>query len=93
MSLSPPMSSGVLTTKCSAKTACRGAHAKDLYDTLCTLPVTELERRQQMCERSFLHQGITFTVYGDEQATEKIIPTDLLPRIVPGASGTSSRAG
>jgi uncharacterized circularly permuted ATP-grasp superfamily protein len=60
-------------------------HAKDLYDALCTLPVNELELRQQMCERSFLHQGITFTVYGDEQATEKIIPTDLLPRIVPGA--------
>src|SRR5262249_7511692 len=60
-------------------------HAKSLYDALCTLPIAELERRQQTCERSFLHQGITFTVYGDEQATEKIIPTDLLPRIVPGA--------
>ncbi len=60
-------------------------HAKDLYDTLCTLPIAELERRQQTCEQSFLHQGITFTVYGHEEATEKIIPTDLLPRIVPGA--------
>ncbi len=44
-------------------------HAKNLYDTLCTLPVAELERRQQTCERSFLHQGITFTVYGNEEAT------------------------
>ena len=39
-------------------------------------------RRQQACEQSFLHQGITFTVYNDNQATERIIPTDLLPRIV-----------
>jgi uncharacterized circularly permuted ATP-grasp superfamily protein len=49
------------------------------------LPPDELIRRQAMCEQTFLHQGITFTVYGHEQQTEKIIPTDLLPRIVRGA--------
>jgi uncharacterized circularly permuted ATP-grasp superfamily protein len=46
------------------------------------LPLEELNRRQQACEQSFLHQGITFTVYNDNRATERIIPTDLLPRIV-----------
>jgi uncharacterized circularly permuted ATP-grasp superfamily protein len=60
-------------------------HAQALYETLTTLPADELVRRQHACEQSFLHQGITFTVYGHEEATEKIIPTDLLPRIVPGA--------
>jgi len=49
---------------------------------LLTLAPEELARRQQACEQSFLHQGITFTVYSDAQATERIIPTDLLPRIV-----------
>ena len=49
---------------------------------LSTLPLEELNRRQQACEQSFLHQGITFTVYNDNRATERIIPTDLLPRIV-----------
>jgi uncharacterized circularly permuted ATP-grasp superfamily protein len=49
---------------------------------LTSLPLDELVRRQQACEQSFLHQGITFTVYNDSQATERIIPTDLLPRIV-----------
>jgi uncharacterized circularly permuted ATP-grasp superfamily protein len=47
-----------------------------------TLPAGELARRQSACEQSFLHQGITFTVYSDAQATERIIPTDLLPRII-----------
>jgi uncharacterized circularly permuted ATP-grasp superfamily protein len=61
------------------------AHAAALYEALTTLPAEELVRRQQACEQSFLDQGITFTVYGHEEATEKIIPTDLLPRIVPGA--------
>ena len=50
-----------------------------------SLPLEELHRRQQACEQSFLHQGITFTVYNDNKATERIIPTDLLPRIVTAA--------
>ena len=33
-------------------------------------------------ERSFLLQGITFTVYGADSSTERIIPTDLFPRII-----------
>src|SRR5256885_155155 len=53
-----------------------------LDSRLTSLAMEELVRRQQACEQSFLHQGITFTVYNDNQATERIIPTDLLPRIV-----------
>ncbi len=59
-------------------------HAVGLFETLCRLPPDEIVRRQMVCEQTFLHQGITFTVYGHEQATEKIIPTDLLPRIIRG---------
>ncbi|HVQ15883.1 MAG TPA: circularly permuted type 2 ATP-grasp protein, partial [Vicinamibacterales bacterium] len=33
-------------------------------------------------DRAFLTQGITFTVYGDDQGTERIFPFDLLPRII-----------
>ena len=53
-----------------------------LDSRLSILSLEELNRRQQACEQSFLHQGITFTVYNDNRATERIIPTDLLPRIV-----------
>jgi uncharacterized circularly permuted ATP-grasp superfamily protein len=60
-------------------------HYGQLDLRLLTLPPEELARRQQACEQSFLHQGITFTVYSDNQSTERIIPTDLLPRIVTGA--------
>ncbi len=55
---------------------------RQLDSRLRTLPAGELARRQSACEQSFLHQGITFTVYSDSQATERIIPTDLLPRII-----------
>jgi uncharacterized circularly permuted ATP-grasp superfamily protein len=58
------------------------SHYAPLDSRLISLPSEELSRRQQACEQSFLQQGITFTVYSDAQATERIIPTDLLPRIV-----------
>ncbi len=60
-------------------------HYAALDARLSQLPPEELQRRQQACELSFLHQGITFTVYSDNQSTERIIPTDLLPRIVTAA--------
>src|SRR5690242_13408513 len=47
----------------------------ELDARLRTLPAEELARRQAACEQSFLHQGITFTVYSDAKATERIIPT------------------
>ncbi len=64
-----------------------------LDSRLSTLSLEELSRRQQACEQSFLHQGITFTVYNDNRATERIIPTDLLPRIVTAAEWARIEAG
>ena len=57
-------------------------HYQHLYDALRELPAEELRRRQQIADLSFLHQGITFTVYGREEGTERIFPNDLLPRIL-----------
>jgi uncharacterized circularly permuted ATP-grasp superfamily protein len=54
-------------------------HYQHLYDALLDLPPEELKRRQQVADQSFLHQGITFTVYGREEGTERIFPNDLLP--------------
>src|SRR5688500_9019457 len=56
------------------------------YDALLqeigSVSLDELRRRQTDADRAFLAQGITFTVYGDEQGTERIFPFDLLPRII-----------
>src|SRR5258708_5796416 len=68
-------------------------HYAALAARLATLAPEELVRRQQACELSFLQQGITFTVYSDAQATGRIIPTDLLPRIVTHAEGQHIEAG
>lgn len=53
-----------------------------LLERIGELPRDELSQRQQMAERSLFRMGITFSVYGDEQGVEKIMPFDLIPRIV-----------
>jgi uncharacterized circularly permuted ATP-grasp superfamily protein len=64
-----------------------------LQDRIASLATEELAERQRTLERSFLLQGITFTVYGAESATERIIPTDLFPRILPASEWAVIEAG
>jgi len=68
-------------------------HYAELQTRMSTLGAQELADRQRTLERSFLLQGITFTVYGAESATERIIPTDLFPRIIPAQEWAQIEAG
>ncbi len=68
-------------------------HYSSLYSRVATLTPAELAERQRTLEQSFLLQGITFTVYGAENTTERIIPTDLLPRIIPAQEWSRIEAG
>lgn len=58
------------------------AHYDTLHQRLLETPVEEMRRRKQAADLAFLHQGITFTVYGRDEGIEKIFPNDLLPRII-----------
>ena len=58
------------------------AHYRPLIEELLVASPDELRQRQLEADRAFLTQGITFTVYGDDQGTERIFPFDLLPRII-----------
>ncbi|ABX06051.1 MAG TPA: circularly permuted type 2 ATP-grasp protein [Herpetosiphon sp.] len=57
-------------------------HYRLLSERLRELPPDELARRQQAADLAFLNQGITFTVYGRDEGTERIFPYDLLPRLL-----------
>ncbi len=57
-------------------------HCSRLWEALNGMPPSELAIMQERAERSFLHEGITFSVYGEEGAHERIIPIDFLPRIL-----------
>ena len=60
-------------------------HYSPLVEMLTGMPQEEIQRRKQEADLSFLNQGITFTVYGQEEGTERIFPYDLLPRIITAA--------
>jgi uncharacterized circularly permuted ATP-grasp superfamily protein len=47
------------------------------------LSLEELKTRQLAAEKALLKMGITFSVYGDDQGTERIFPFDIVPRIIP----------
>ncbi len=60
-------------------------HYLPLYRRLHELTPGLLQERQRYADLTFLNQGITFTVYGDNEGTERIFPYDLLPRIITSA--------
>ena len=57
-------------------------HYQSLHRTLESLTAGDFKQRAQMAESSMLNQGVTFTVYGDNQGLEKTMPVDLVPRII-----------
>ncbi len=59
-------------------------HCRPLLEELLAASLPQLRQTQVDADRAFLTQGITFTVYGDEQGTERIFPFDLLPRMITG---------
>ena len=61
------------------------AGTEALYDTLCNLSAAELAGIPERVSSAFANEGITFTVYGDEEAEERIIPIDCVPRVLSGA--------
>src|SRR6516164_176963 len=46
------------------------------------MPIAEFKRRAGMAERALYNLGITFTVYYDNQAIDRILPFDAIPRVL-----------
>ncbi len=57
-------------------------HYRQLYETLNQVSEEQIVSIQEQVTRSFYNEGISFTVYGDEEGTERIIPIDCVPRVV-----------
>ena len=57
-------------------------HARRLYDELRRLSSEDLASIQSRVTRTFYSESISFTVYGDAEAEERIIPVDAIPRVV-----------
>ena len=68
-------------------------HWRAVHEALQGVPREELETIQERVTRSFSQEGITFTVYGDEEAEERIIPIDCVPRLLALAEWRELEAG
>ena len=53
-----------------------------IAERLGALGVEELRRRARQVERSLYDLGVTFTVYSDANAIDRILPFDLIPRVL-----------
>ncbi|HEX8372691.1 MAG TPA: circularly permuted type 2 ATP-grasp protein [Chthoniobacterales bacterium] len=58
-------------------------HYETLLSRFNELGPDDLQRKMTVAEKSFLTQGVTFTVYNNDEGTERIFPFDLIPRIIP----------
>ena len=68
-------------------------HCRQLHEDLRRLSAKEIGDIQERVTSSFYNEGITFTVYGDAEAQERIIPVDCLPRVLSGADWKHLEAG
>ena len=57
-------------------------HGRQLYDALREFIPNDLNGVAERVTRSFSNEGITFYVYGDDEADERIIPIDCVPRVM-----------
>ena len=60
---------------------------------LAQLPREVLENRQREAELLFRRIGITFAVYGEAESNERLIPFDVIPRVISSSEWTTLRRG
>jgi uncharacterized circularly permuted ATP-grasp superfamily protein len=65
----------------------------ELFRWLSEVPTDVLDYRRREAEVIFRRIGITFAVYGEADAQERLIPFDVLPRILAAAEWDILRAG
>jgi uncharacterized circularly permuted ATP-grasp superfamily protein len=53
-----------------------------LRQRLSAMPLEGLRARARRAERELMERGITFTVYSDATAIDRILPLDLIPRVI-----------
>ena len=68
-------------------------HCRLLHETLSGLSDEEPGLIQERVTRSFSEESISFTVYGDEEAQERIIPVDCIPRVLTGTEWRQIETG
>ena len=68
-------------------------HYQEFERWLADQPPDIVERKRVEADLVFRRVGITFAVYGSDAGTERLIPFDIIPRIIPAAEWAQLQQG
>jgi len=68
-------------------------HYRLLDESLRALSASQRTQKRREADRFFHRQGITFSVYGESAGAERLIPFDIIPRIIPAKQWKILAAG
>src|SRR6186713_700625 len=68
-------------------------HYGKVYEALQQLSISDLQQKEKIAGELFMNQGITFTVYSDNEGIERIFPFDIIPRIITSAEWSKIEKG
>ncbi|MEC5217458.1 putative circularly permuted ATP-grasp superfamily protein [Actimicrobium sp. GrIS 1.19] len=68
-------------------------HYREFQTWLAEQPANIIARKQAEADLIFHRVGITFAVYGNDAGTERLIPFDIIPRIITAAEWMQLEAG
>ena len=69
------------------------AHYRAYDEWLKATPPERIARKRAEADLAFHRVGITFAVYGEEAGKERLIPFDIIPRIIPAAEWKAMQSG
>lgn len=68
-------------------------HYAAFANWLATTPPEKIAQNREAADLLFHRVGITFAVYGESSGTERLIPFDVVPHVIPAASWDTLSAG
>ncbi len=69
------------------------SHTRTVRERIDGLSLAELRRRAQAAEHELFNLGVTFTVYTDREQIDRILPFDVIPRVLSAAEWATIERG
>jgi uncharacterized circularly permuted ATP-grasp superfamily protein len=68
-------------------------HTQAILERLDRMNISTLQRRARATDRELFNLGITFTVYSDRNAIDRVLPLDVIPRVISAADWSHLERG
>jgi len=68
-------------------------HYSRFQEWLAQMPPEQIAHKRAEADSAFHRYGITFAVYGEDAGRERLIPFDVIPRIIPADEWVKLEAG